>query len=56
MQFSHLDFEEKIEAYLQVDRQWPRHLRILYAEAQKKKATSDEDRRFWNAVIRRNKD
>ena len=50
------DFEDKIEAYLKQDRQWLRHQRIGHAEYQKKTAKTDDDRRFWHAIIKRNRD
>ncbi len=50
------DFEDRVEAFLLSDRQWPRPLRIQHAEYQRKISKTDEERRFWNAVIKRNKD
>ncbi len=50
------EFENKIEAYCKSERQWPRWMRIQHAEYRKKLARSDEDRRFWNAVLKRMRD
>jgi hypothetical protein len=50
------DFEDKVDTYIRLDRQWPRHLRIQHAEYQHRKSKTDEERRFWNAIIKRNKD
>jgi hypothetical protein len=49
-------FEDRIDDYCRSDRQWPRALRVAHAEYQKTIAKTDEQRRFWNAVIKRNKD
>lgn len=48
------DFEDRIEAYLASDRQWPRHLRIQHAEYQRSIAKTEDDKRFWSAIIKRN--
>lgn len=50
------DFEEKVEEYCRSERQWPRWVRIAHAEACKKSAKTDDDRKFWNAVLKRMRD
>lgn len=50
------DFEDKVDAYVISERQWPRTLRIAYYQTQLKQAATDEDKQFWAAVLRRNKD
>jgi len=50
------EFEDKIEAYCLGDRQWRREHRIAHAEYRRKIAKSDDDRRFWKAIIKRNED
>lgn len=51
-----MSFEAQVDAYVLADRQWPRHLRIQHAEYQRTVAKNDEERRFWRAVLQRNKD
>lgn len=48
------DFEDRVEAHLLSDRQWPRLLRIQHAEYRRKVSKTDEERRFWKAIIARN--
>lgn len=40
-----------LQEYLRQDRQWPRYLRISHALFQLKKASSLEDKAFWNQVL-----
>lgn len=50
------DFENKIDEYCRSERQWPRHLRLLKAEAQRDASKTPDDRKFWVAVLKRMKD
>jgi hypothetical protein len=50
------NFADMVEEHLKMDRQWSRHQRIQHAEHQRKIAKTDDERRFWNAIIKRNKD
>ena len=50
------EFEEKVDAYCKSDRQWMREQRIQHAEYQKTLCKTDDERRFWNAVLKRNRD
>ena len=45
---------KNIEAFLKSDRQWRREERIPHARYQLLRATTAEERSFWEAVLRAN--
>ncbi len=50
------EFSDLVEAYIQYDRQWKRDYRIAHAKRELARATTDEGRNFWRAVLQRNED
>ena len=49
-------FADMVEEHLKMDRSWSKPCRIQHAEYRRKIAKTDDERRFWNAIIKRNKD
>lgn len=48
------EFQKKLDDYLRSDRQWLREHRIAHAEYQLSLVSSDDDKAFWQAVIKAN--
>lgn len=46
--------ESKLVQFLKSDRQWPRALRLAHAKHQLGMAETEQDRRFWKEVLKRN--
>lgn len=44
-------FKQRVQAYLESDRQWTRDLRIKHTALQYKNAHDEAGREFWGAVF-----